>query len=347
MRFSICLLFAVVSAISALPDQENTVREIANKWIDAINNNPKSTWKAGHNFHPDTPMSYLQGLLGVSELESNLADLDKYEEMEENEENKKIKVPKYFDARKKWKKCKSLREIRDQGNCGSCWAVSVAAAFADRLCIASNAKWNGHISSRELMSCCSYCGFGCEGGFPDAAWVFIKRHGLVTGGDYHSHDGCQPYPIAPCEHHMEGSKPNCSASPTEPTPACETTCTHGSSLAYQKDRQKGKSAYLVPVGEKQTQLEIFKNGPIVAAFKVYEDFFMYKSGVYKRHPESPFRGRHAVKVIGWGEQNGLPYWLVQNSWDYDWGDKGLFKIARGNECDFEKSMTAGLPKYKK
>lgn len=33
-----------------------------------------------------------------------------------------------------------------------------------------------------------------------------------------------------------------------------------------------------------------------------------------------------------------------NSWNEDWGDKGLFKIRRGdNECGFESEITAGLP----
>ena len=35
-----------------------------------------------------------------------------------------------------------------------------------------------------------------------------------------------------------------------------------------------------------------------------------------------FLGGHAVKILGWGEENGTPYWLVANSWNSDWGDKG-------------------------
>jgi cathepsin B len=29
----------------------------------------------------------------------------------------------------------------------------------------------------------------------------------------------------------------------------------------------------------------------------------------------------------------MSYWLVANSWNEDWGEKGFFKIKRGsNEC---------------
>ena len=59
--------------------------------------------------------------------------------------------------------------------------------------------------------------------------------------------------------------------------------------------------------------EIYTNGPVQVIFKVYEDFFMYKSGIYSRHPranvlniEDPY---HSVKVIGWGTENNVDYWV--------------------------------------
>ena len=32
------------------------------------------------------------------------------------------------------------------------------------------------------------------------------RKGLVTGGLYGSKDGCQPYVLKPCEHHVNGTR---------------------------------------------------------------------------------------------------------------------------------------------
>lgn len=55
-------------------------------------------------------------------------------------------------------------------------------------------------------------------------------------------------------------------------------------------------------------------------------------------------GGHAVKIIGWGVENNIDYWLVANSWNTDWGDNGFFKIKRGNdECGFEGEISAGIP----
>ena len=79
------------------------------------------------------------------------------------------------------------------------------------------------------------------------------------------------------------------------------------------------------------------------AFQVYEDFLTYKSGVY-RHTTGGYLGGHAVRLLGWGVENGTPYWLVANSWNEDWGDRGYFKVLRGvDECGFENDIVAGLP----
>lgn len=65
-------------------------------------------------------------------------------------------------------------------------AVSVASVITDRTCIASDGKFTSPISAQEIMSCCTKCGYGCEGGWPDKAFKFYQKHGVSTGGDYES-----------------------------------------------------------------------------------------------------------------------------------------------------------------
>uniref|UniRef100_A0A1B6FE67 Peptidase C1A papain C-terminal domain-containing protein n=1 Tax=Cuerna arida TaxID=1464854 RepID=A0A1B6FE67_9HEMI len=306
--------------------------------INAVNSGD-STWTAGRNFDPNFKKNYVKHLLGTlmrpegSRLPALVDD------------GIEIDVPNNFDAREKWSKCISLQEVRDQGPCGSCWAVGAAAAFTDRCCIASKTAFNGHLSAEELLCCCTECGDGCNGGYPDAAWEYFKSNGIVTGGDYHSHEGCQPYTLPTCEHHVPGKRKNCSAYGDLPTPPCKSKCYNKKykDHSFTKDHHKVKSTFAISNNVKQTQKEIFKNGPLEASFNVYEDFLSYKSGVYQ-HKTGDYLGGHAVKVIGWGVEKKVPYWLVANSWNSDWGDHGFFKIKRGNnECDFESDMAGGYP----
>jgi len=81
------------------------------------------------------------------------------------------------------------------------------------------------------------------------------------------------------------------------------------------------------------------NGTITAAFTVYEDFLTYAGGVY-RHTTGASHGGHAIKVIGWGNEDGDDYWLCVNSWNKSWGVNGTFKILMG-DCGINDSMHAG------
>jgi cathepsin B len=105
--------------------------------------------------------------------------------------------------------------------------------------------------------------------------------------------------------------------------------------------------YSVQADVAQIQTEIMTNGPVEAAFTVYADFPSYKSGVYIKRSDQELGG-HAIKIIGWGVEygvdNDVPYWLVANSWNTDWGNQGFFKILRGqDECGIESSVVAGIP----
>ena len=67
-------------------------------------------------------------------------------------------------------------------------------------------------------------------------------------------------------------------------------------------------------------------------------------GIYQ-NVYTTINGKHAVKIIGWGIEEGVHYWLCVNSWNAEWGDNGYFKILRGNdECGIETEINAGRMK---
>ncbi|PIO68316.1 papain family cysteine protease, partial [Teladorsagia circumcincta] len=183
--------------------------------------------------------------------------------------------------------------------------------------------------------------FRCEGGYPIQAFKFFADEGVVTGGHYNTKGSCRPYEIHPCGHHgNETYYGECVG--MADTPRCKRRCLLGYPKSYISDRHYGKNAYPLMHSVKAIQRDIMKNGPVVATYTVYQDFAHYKSGIYK-HKAGRATGLHAVKVIGWGQEKGTPYWIVANSWHDDWGENGFFRMYRGtNDCGFEENMAAGL-----
>nr|CAH8822205.1 unnamed protein product [Trichobilharzia regenti] len=313
---------------------------LSDELISYINKHPNAGWKADRTNRFDT-IDTARLMMGVIFEDSDVKQRSR-PTINHNEVN--IDLPKFFDSRKHWNKCESIRTIRDQSGCGSCWAFGAVEAMSDRICIHSHSHISVELSAVNLLSCCTRCGLGCQGGIPGMAWDYWKDEGIVTGGSNESNSGCQPYPFPECSHHStRGRHPSCGGQLYD-TPECENHCQYDYERLYENDKYYGKSSYNVAGDETSIMKEILLHGPVEGALFVYEDFFNYKSGVYK-HITGSYVGGHAIRILGWGVYRNIPYWLCANSWNEDWGDKGYFKILRGqNECGIESNIVAGLPK---
>jgi len=307
--------------------------------IVAHNRNNEATWVAGVN-----PRFASMNLREAKKLLGVLPGGPKLPVIEPNLTPEQIAaIPTDFDARTQWgAACPSVAEVRDQANCGSCWAFGAVEAMTDRICISSNGTKKTHISAEDMNSCCDSCGFGCEGGFPGAAWEYWRDTGIVDGANYHvTPSGCYPYSIANCDHHLNDTGKYGPCPPVQETPDCANKCVNGA--GWDASKNKASKVYSPGSNPAAIQNEIFTNGPVEADFTVYQDFLSYRTGVYK-HTWGPQLGGHAIKVLGWGVDANVPYWIVANSWNEDWGDKGYFKILRGrNECGIESDINAGTP----
>lgn len=255
-------------------------------------------------------------------------------------ESEILNAPASFDSRQQWPNCPSIPLIRDQSSCGSCWAFGAAEAMSDRICIGSKGAKKTLVSTENLLSCCYLCGMGCNGGQLYPAWEYWKLSGLVSGGLYGDKGSCQPYSMPPCSHHVTSTKYPACPSSEYPTPKCKRTCTPESGLDYKQDKTHATHVYEVS-GADRIKTEISTNGPVEGAFTVYEDFVTYKSGVYS-YKTGRALGGHAIRILGYGTENGVDYWLIANSWNETWGENGYFKIRRGtNECGIENSVVTG------
>lgn len=88
----------------------------------------------------------------------------------------------------------------------------------------------------------------------------------------------------------------------------------------------------------ETQIKelVYNKGPITVSFNLLTDFFSYREGIYSApsYCQNKSIAKHTLVIVGYGTENGVDFWWVQNSWGSSWGIGGYAKIKRGdNTCD--------------
>lgn len=281
-------------------------------------------------------------------------------------------LPPRYSTHDAHPQCKFL--VRNQGKCGSCWAETAADVLTDRMCIAQGLKVP--LSSQPMVSCAGIkadgqavmtpfnrpeciatqtgddvmkcaCSdlptavppLGCQGNSMEAAWNYLKTYGtipMVDFGPSSSNVSCQnmcliaqgfPAVQESIYLSLKNSKIPASTSLTD-----ENEALHNNIAAM-----------------KQNLMEF---GPIQGAFSVYQSFYDFfdknPTGVYQMQPEGKPIGGHTSKIIGWdvakddtqGVPQGTPYWILQNTWGTEWGDKGFYKMAMTQAKDLEALTSA-------
>ncbi|KAH7647387.1 preprocathepsin c precursor [Cryptosporidium bovis] len=221
----------------------------------------------------------------------------------------------------------------NQGNCGSCYAVSSVYILAKRTEIMLNKLTNGkskfeqvNLSSQSVLSCSPF-NQGCEGGYPFLVGKQAEEVGI---------------PIDSCMTYYADSNQECNFNPF-------ISANTDDRLYCGKDERMYAENYGYVGGcyecsdEKKMMREIYDYGPIAVALHIGTSLLVYENGIYdsvpddhKKYcdiPNKQLNGweytNHAISIVGWGEENGIPYWIIRNSWGSNWGNRGYAKIRRG------------------
>ena len=118
--------------------------------------------------------------------------------------------------------------------------------------------------------------------------------------------------------------------------------------------------------------EIRSRGPIIADFLVPFSFSYYSHGIFSDdHAQMLLQGvnctiggeninnktlrdvhiewqgiNHSILIIGWGEENGIKFWICRNSYGTAWGESGHFRIRRSfDDFGIESGPSAYIHTY--
>jgi len=245
--------------------------------------------------------------------------------------------PKFVD----WRTRGVITPVKDQKGCGSCWTFSTSGTLESHYCIATSrhhgkdfdcTKWSG-LSEQQLLDCSgNYDNHGCNGGLPSHAFEYIKyAGGLEEEGDYPylaSDDG-------PCHDSSSSSSLSFNSNRLRAT---------GSSTSTKIKVEVAEVYNITERDEDDLTSAIGSIGPVSVAFQVAADFRFYSHGVYDSYNATSGQTvcqngsqdvNHAVVAVGFGETNeesgdGIPYYIVRNSWSSTWGMEGYFWMKRGD-----------------
>ena len=215
--------------------------------------------------------------------------------------------------------------VDDQASCGSCYSFASMGVLEARARVMTNNLWQPKFSEQDVMTCGQDRTYnqGCSGG-----WSFL------TAGQYAVDFGvvdesCMPYDTTNYDR-----------------VGCQDA-SHCKRYYSQGGEYLGGFYGAVTDDGGEAMVKELQNGPVAVGIKTDSDFSHYESGVYVQtslksdfNPYEPVG--HAVLCVGYGvcpepgpdsicddAEQGIPYWIVKNSWGSGWGKDGYILMLRG------------------
>merc|ERR1711939_112134 len=285
-----------------------------------VNNSPNFAWKARrYTEFEGQPMHELEKRMGTVLHPYKLLPSDRAEQQRWAAEEEMVDVSD-LPAEWDWTKHGVVDSVINQGACGSCYAVATAEMMQSRMRILGAKKEDvNRISPDRVIKCARYAQ-GCNGGFPFLAAKYHQDYGSVT-------------------------------EKTEPYTASNGHCPKVTPKQYvgRAVGHKYVGGYYGASSEKAMLRELFDHGPLVVGFEVGVGFNTYSSGIFHTAEKLPEKNHwervnHAVLLVGYGKDKGVPYWIVKNSWGQFWGENGYFRIKRGDDnLNIEHMAVAAYP----
>ncbi|OHT02184.1 Pro-cathepsin H [Tritrichomonas foetus] len=216
-------------------------------------------------------------------------------------------APESFD----WRDRAVVNPIKDQAQCGSCWAFSAISAAESAYAIKNRNLLQ--FSEQNLVDCVT-TSYGCSGGNPETALLYVlaAQMGMFMSEDDYPYTG------------VDGG------------------------CLWNINKAIGSYSDITRINggdEDDMANKIATIGVASVCIDAVKAFQAYTGGIYDDNDTCfSFFLNHAINCVGYGSENGTPYWIVRNSWGTDWGEEGYIRMLRGVDiCGISTSAFVSLP----
>ena len=225
---------------------------------------------------------------------------------------KKVSVNSKNDAPESWNWVDEgvFGPVKDQGYCGSCWAFS-AIGNIEALNAMKTEEYVA-LSEQQLVDCDTEYDQGCNGGLMEYAFAYLVEKGCMTEKDY-------------------------------PYVGYDDTCHYDESKVFLRI-----DSWLMLDTQDENEIKefLYTNGPLAIAINA-DPFQYYTGGIIDEDEWScdPEGLNHGVVLVGYGNESGVDYWIIRNSWGDYWGEDGYVRVARGKgTCGVNTYVTTAVLK---
>lgn len=277
----------------------------------------KFSWKLGINEFSDYFPQELKAMRGLRKDRTKTGT----EAMKEKDTASKgpVMIPDSFDWREKGE---YVTPAKNQGHCGSCWAFAATAVIESHAAIRTGIL--AELGPQMMVSCapnpraCGGTG-GCEGATAQIGFGFVMNNALtyeetVSYSSFWGSSGeCTDTMKLHYQHYPVVSVQNYVSNPTNQLgPLMEA---------------------LVTAGPQAISVDASGWSP-------------YVNGIADFCPtDRNIDIDHAVVLMGYGEENGVKYWTIRNSWGTLWGEDGYIRLIRHEKeqthCGYDRTPMDG------
>ena len=185
-----------------------------------------------------------------------------------------------------------LNAIRNQGSCGGCYSFSAVCSIEALYKIKKGSL--PALSEQQLIDCSRGNGnSGCSGGLMTNSFNYLKSAKSMTRASY---------------------------AYTATAGTCKYNSANGvvNTVGYKT----------ITTGDPAAHIAALQIAPVsIAIASSSSTFQLYKGGILSS-TGCGTSVNHAVNLVGYGTENGTPYWIVRNSWGSNWGESGYLRILR-------------------